>query len=515
MESKISSSDTWKAPGAKALVIHNIKTTWPIWAASLFFLCWLIPISLTFDNIFDHRFISHSMPFDVAKILIIPVCILMAMRIFVYLSKEKSTTFFHSLPYTRTKLFVVNALTGFALIVIPLIFVGITTIIVGAVKGNNIILYMIEWFLILCCECIYVYGFTILLAIIFGTKVSGYAMIGILFFYTEIIINIYSSLFSNLHPSVIGMFIFPRGFFQFLSPISMAVNISVTTDYWTSNGYSYHFSNLGITIAEDLIFGFLMIGAAFLLYKHRKCEKSGEIIAFNSFRMIFKWGFAFSFGAFLTVMLGETVTGNITEQSTLTIVQTCLYIFFVLLSYLISEMIVRKKFNVFYRLRFEILLPLAASILVALILLFDAFGLTHYVPDKSNIDSMNVNINLISARDNYTTSYEKYNNYYFTDLNLEKPSESERMDKLIDLHKYITAGDPDSFTYSEPVLDKNTMSYKKSGDNDTLVHFWYSMKDGTYMTRQYYVPFRYVVSYLDSMDTYDNYENVTTPSYYQ
>ncbi|MCR4721716.1 MAG: hypothetical protein K5655_08325 [Lachnospiraceae bacterium] len=502
MESKISSSDTWKAPGAKALIIHDIKTTWPIWAACTFFMCWLIPVSLSFDNIFDRRYISISMPFEVAKLLIIPVCILMAMRVFGYLSKEKATTFFHSLPFTRTKLFFVNALTGFLLIIIPLVFVGITTVIVAAVKGTDIIVFMIEWFLIICCECIYVYGFTILMAIIFGTKVSGYAMTGILFFYAEIIVNIYSSLYSNIHPSVIGNFIFPTGFFQFLSPISMAVNINVVNDYWTSTGYSYHFSNLDITIAEDLIVGGLMIAAAFLLYKHRKSEKSGEIIAFNSFRMVFKWGFALGFGAFLTLMLGETVTGNISDMSKMIIVQSCLFVFFVLLSYLIAEMIVQKKFNVFYKLRFEILLPFAASIIVSLMLVFDVFGATRYVPDRDDIENMKININLDTDRSYYTSSSKQYSVRHYISLNYYKPSEYELMEKFIDLHKYITAGDPDSYTFSNLVLDKDTMSYKSSGDNKTWVHIWYDMKDGTHITREYFVPFHYVVSCIDYMQAY-------------
>ena len=509
MESKTLSSDTWKAPGAKALIIHNIKTTWPIWAASLFFLCWLIPVSLSFDIIFDSRFLSISMPLDVAKILLIPVCILMAMRLFGYLSKEKATTFFHSLPFTRTKLFVVNALTGYALIIIPLVFVGITTVIVAAVKGSNIIVFMIEWFLILCCECIYIYGFTILMAIIFGTKVSGYAMTGILFFYTEIIVNIYSSLFSNLHPSVIGNILFPRGFFQFLSPISMAVNISVVDDHWTPNGYTYHFNNLELTIAEDLIVGGLMILAAFLLYKHRKSEKSGEIIAFNSFRMRFKWGVAFSFGAFLTIMLGETVTGNIYELSTLNIIQNCLFIFFVVLSYIIAEMIVRKQFNVFYKLRFEILLPLAASLIVCLLIVFDIFGITRYVPRIDEINNMSVNINLVADKSKYLIGSKQYNDYYYIHLSENKPVEYEKMDKFIDLHKYITADDPDSYTYNDYILDKHTMSYS---ENDTLLRIWYDLKDGTYFTRLYYVPFHYVESYLDYMET-DN-RPVSTKVYY-
>jgi ABC-2 type transport system permease protein len=438
----------------------------------------------------------------VAKILIIPVCILMAMRVFGYLSKEKATTFFHSLPFTRTKLFVVNALTGFLLIIIPLVFVGITTVIVAAVKGTDIIVFMIEWFLIICCECIYVYGFTILMAIIFGTKVSGYAMTGILFFYAEIIVNIYSSLYSNIHPSVIGNFIFPNGFFQFLSPISMAVNINVVNDYWTSTGYSYHFNNLGITIAEDLIVGGLMIAAAFLLYKHRKSEKSGEIIAFNSFRMVFKWGFALGFGAFLTLMLGETVTGNISDLSKMIIVQSCLFVFFVLLSYLIAEMIVQKKFNVFYKLRFEIFLPFAASIIVSLMMVFDVFGATRYVPDRDDIEYMNININIDKDESYYTFSSKQYSARHYISLHYGKPSEYELMEKFIDLHKYITAGDPDSYTYSNLVFDKDTMSYKSSGDNKTWVHIWYDMKDGTYITREYYVPFHYVISCIDYMQAY-------------
>ena len=505
MESKILSSDTWKAPGAKALIINNVKKTWPIWAAELFFLSWLIPVSLTFDMIYGRKYLNLDAPFEIAKILVIPVCVLMAMKLFGYLMKEKSTTFYHSLPYTRTKLFVVNAVSGFLLIMIPLFLVGVASAIIAAAKGYNVVVFMIEWFLILCCECIYLYSFTILIAIIFGTKVSGYAMTGILFFYAEVITSIYSSLFSNLHTSVINNFIFPRGFFQFLSPVSMATSIYISTDYWINNERGYSFTNLALTITEDLVVGALMIVAAFLLYKYRKSERSGEIIAFNSFRLVFKWGFAFSFGAFLTFFLGDAVTGSIEMQSTLYIVQTLLYIFFVVLSYVIAEMIICKKFNVFYKLRFEILIPVAVSILIALMLLFDVFGISRYVPDKDDIESVNVNVNL-GINETYTS---KFGSFFFINLNSGKLSEYEKIDAFLEMHKNIIADDPDTFTYKRTGYNKYFISDKATEDYENMVHLWYSLKDGSNITRQYYVPIEYVEKYLDQMDTYNDLPETT------
>ncbi|MBQ6091722.1 MAG: hypothetical protein IJL07_10725 [Lachnospiraceae bacterium] len=500
MESKILSSDTWKAPGAKALIINNIKKTWPIWAAELFFLSWLIPVSLTFDIIYGHSYLNLEVPFDIAKFLLVPACVLMAMKVFGYLMKEKSTTFFHSLPFTRTKLFAVNAVSGFLLIIIPLLLVGIASVIIAAVKGHNIIIYGIEWFLVLCCDCIYVYGSTILIAIIFGNKISGYAMTAILFFYVEIIVNIFNSLFSNLHSSVSYMFIFPRGFFQFLSPISLVTNTYVSSAYWTTNETNYYFKNLAFTVTEELIVGALMIVAAFLLYRYRKSERSGELIAFSSFKLVFKWGFALSFGAFLTMFLGETVIGSIEIQSTINIVQTILFVFFVVLSYLIAEMILQKKFNVFYKLRFEILLPFAASIAVALVLLFDVFGITRYIPDKDDIENLNVNINL-NYEDPYT---EKFGPYYFINLNGEKLSEYEKIDTFLDLHKGIIADDPDSFSQNRTGYNKYVISDKATEDYDAMVHIWYNLKDDTNITRMYYVPYGYVEKYLDKMETYND-----------
>ena len=514
MESKILSSDTWKAPGAKALIINNIKKTWPIWAAELFFLSWLIPVSLTFDMIYGRNYLNLSVPFDIAKYLLVPACILMAMKVFGYLMKDKSTTFFHSLPFTRTKLFVVNAVSGFLLIIIPLFLVGIASVIIAAVKGHNIILYTIECFLLLCCDCIYLYGFTILMAIIFGTKVSGYAMTGIMFFYVEIISNILNTLFSNIHPSVYSTFIFPRGFFQFLSPISLVSNINVSSKSWVTNESNYYFSNVALTVTEELIVGALMIIAAFLLYKHRKSEKSGELVAFNSFGIVFKWGFAFSFGAFLTMFLGETVIGSFDKQSTVNIVQTILFIIFVVLSYLIAEMILRKKFNVFYKLRFELLLPIAASILFALVLLFDAFGITRYVPDKEDISNINVHINLtLDDAEIYYAGTKKYNTYYFKNLSKDKPSENAKIDAFLDLHKSIVADDPELYSHNRTGYDKYVISDKLTEEYDTSLYFWYNLKDGTDMARQYYVPFEYVEKYLDQMDTYNDLPETT--GYYQ
>lgn len=501
MDSKTSYYEfNYSAPGVKSLIINNIKSTWPIWAGLTFLLSWIIPVSMLTLGIFNFNGskIDYAAPFTAAEFLIIPFCVMMAIRLFGYLTKERATNFYHSLPYTRTTLFVTNVVSGYFLLLIPLVFVGILTTLIGISIKEDIILFMIKWFLLLCAECFYVYGFTVLMAIIFGMKIATYVMTLIMAFYVIAISNIYGTLFTNLHTTVQNSFYLPDGIFMFLSPATLATNISVDEPFYGLIKEYYSFENVWITVSQELIVGVWMLIVALFLYNKRKSERSGEVVTFNIFKVIFKWGFAFSFGAFLTISLGGILIDNLDNCLAVGCIQTVLYVFYVVLSFIIAEMILSKRFNVFYKIRYEILAAFIVSVIVSLILIFDLFGITGHVPDPSKVDKMNIDITVLNDKYYKHLGDGKYQKYYSDSFKSEKEGDIKLIEKFTELHEFITEQNVESHMHYMKHNSKYTVVSKDdcSYSYDVKMYITYKMKNGSETGRLYMVPYDYIEDYL-------------------
>ena len=113
--------------GVTPLIRYIIKHTSVIWVTFTFILFWLIPLTQMVNDPYNSSKLFVA-PFELCTLLVVPVCMLMAIRTFDYLTKETATTFFHSLPYSRTKLFVINGLTGFVFIVAPLFLITVMAV---------------------------------------------------------------------------------------------------------------------------------------------------------------------------------------------------------------------------------------------------------------------------------------------------------------------------------------------------------------------------------------------------
>ena len=461
-------AETYKSTcSIKPLVSYVVRHTSVIWIAFTFMAVWIMPLTHML-NTPRNRTLFFEAPFNLGKLLVIPVCMLMAIRAFDYLTKDRATTFFHSLPYSRTTLFIVNALTGFALIVIPMFLVSVWAFIVSIVQGTGLAGYIFSLFGILCCECFYVYAFTILMVMLFSNKGSLFPMTAILFCYTEIMTFISDIVLFNLL-DINRIVNNPSDTLMLLSPL----RVCLTTKLSYANSYNYSFKGCETVLPAQLICGALILVLAYVLYRKRKSERSGEVVAFKSCRYIFKWGFSLSLAVFMTLLFGVTTVYN-TENLTLKSVVICAtFIVFSLILYLIAEMMVSKKFNIFKKVRLELLAVFAVTLILSVLAATDVFGIKNYMPDYEDINYLSVNIE--DEYDEKTQALQMIR----IDINSD-PSDIAIKKAFYDLNKRIINDKPE-----EDISDK-------------VIEFIYYDNDRNISGRSYKIP----SSYLDPLSFY-------------
>ena len=456
------------------LIRYTIKHTSVIWIAYTFVFMWFIPV-MHMVNDPGSGPILYSEPYFSGSLLVIPVCMLMAIRTFDYLTKDKATTFFHSLPYSRTRIFVVNALTGFTLIVIPMFLVSCMALVVSLIRGTGIVIYIFSLFGVLLCECFYVYAFTILMVMLFSNKGSLFPMTAILFCYTEIMFFISDIILCRML-DINSAVHTPSGVFMYLSPLRLCTTVRLSYSYnplLTQYKYDFSFMNIDKVLPAEIICGVLMLLLAYVLYRIRKSERSGEVVAFKTCRYIFKWGFSISLAEFLSLIFGVTTVYGMKNTTLKNVIICGTFIAFSLILYLIAEMIVSKKFNIFKKVRFELLPVFAVTLVLSFLAAADIFGIRDYIPEFDDTKYLTVNI------------------------------ERDRDDKLqlIELSTIHIKSEPGDIGIKKAFYDlhKRILNEKPKTDKyDTTIQFIYYDKDDHIYDRRYTIP----KEYLDPLSFY-------------
>ena len=470
-------AETYKSTcSIKPLVSYVVRHTSVIWIVYILMLILLIP----FAYLFEYRSNSYRILYELHTIevfiLLIPVCLLMAIRTFDYLTKESATAFFHSMPFSRTKLFLINGLTGFSLIIIPLVLITLLMIIITPLKAETTGYYM-TLFGVLCCECFFAYSFTVLMTVLFCNKAAVYTMPFILLGYIDVLLYIASTIVSkmiNVTDPING----PSGFIMFLSPIKLLLSPKVEYNRFKitdSKAIDYRFCNLETTIPTELIVGAVMLILAYILYRRRKSEVSGEVVAFKSCRYIFKWCFSLSIGLVMAFVLGVSSTYGSDNSIKNNIIISVIFVLCSILAYMIAEMIISKRFNIFKKVRLEIIPIAVFSMILSVLAATDAFGFKSFVPDLEDISLMTVNA-------------EKNISQYETmlyEIRMNESSEYAYRKKLFsDLNKSV----------AQENYDDNI--------SDIRLTFTYYDENLRYTIREFYVPEDILEPYMSYMSSY-------------
>ncbi len=282
-----------------ALFRKNMTRFWPIWVLSA--LVWMIVMPLMLVSVAVNGSAAYlQMSADSTVALWAGKChfvafvdaIICAMAVFSYLFQHRSAVAIHMMPMRRECLFITNYLSGLALMVLPmLINLGIT-LVLEAVLGclNWTLLFM--WFTAQMLANLFFYSWAVFCAGLTGNLV----MYPILYVGLQLVPEVLRNMISSICGTLL------RGFYNFpaldeavrwFSPLENLTQ-NVKTVWWAADEYTrQYFLHGWKCLLVYFGVGLVLALAALAMYRIRRVETAGDVIAVPALRPVFRYFFTF------------------------------------------------------------------------------------------------------------------------------------------------------------------------------------------------------------------------------
>ena len=496
MQSKTSFSKYFNA----TLLRRNLTRFWPLWGMASFAGS-LFPLALLVQFLRDEDFYLWNRPLDFTEMYYyaaayaVPIvsllyAILCAMLVWSYLYNSRSVGLLHTLPIRREGLFFTNFLSGMAMMLIPYVIVGGLCVVVSVVGG-----------------CFDAKGLGVTILAVLGLSFFYFATATAAAFITG---NIFAlpAVYFLLHFLAVMLdwlvctfsqgFIFGlsgvySGVVEWLSPTVYLENhlrVSGTyeevfqrgeltgTGYYTDVLTAVELRNLWL-VGVYALAGAALLAIAWLLYRRRRSESAGDVVAVGWMKPVFRCGVTGLAALLGGLLLYELFWRSFQEGRYYEVLPllVCMLVAGAI-GYYGASMLLAKSLRVFRGSWRGLALTAAGCALVCAVLYFDVLGVADRVPEVSRVEKM--------------TLYTADNNYTFY------PDEDEAlMERVRAVHQAITA-DRDYIVgvtgqedwWSQPVI------------GDASFHVTYYLSSGLKVNRTYYLPISR--QRLTQAGTYDN-----------
>jgi len=391
---------------------HNLKRFWPLAAAAflaallLFIVPELSQSRYSYMGTPDYKDILSTVAWYCA--VFAPVfSILTAIAVYGYLHKPRDAGFVSSLPVTRLGLYITNWLSGFALILTPVLLIGVFYgfLLIGQpvpfwdfVKWVCVLIASHMFFFTLASFCAFLTGNPIMHAFLFALinflcitlYGIGEAVVQILAPYGYFInasfgseTQIFDFIFWLTPPVAIIGFIMSLSRELYVADTS-SITQSLLPTIWPWIIY------LGLTAA---LFYF-----GYRLYKRRHIEDAGNVIIHKPIQTAFKYLMGFLFGVLLSfIFISALFWGSASTSTGRLVLITVSTIVFGSLGCVFSEMILRKTLRV-WRAVYKTVIIFSMAIIVATVFVrIAANAYERHVPDAGDVVSVS-----------FTTDYARY-----------------------------------------------------------------------------------------------------------
>lgn len=479
MQSKTSFSKYFNA----TLFRRNLTRFWPLWGmasfvGSLFPLALLVQLLrrehfYLWDNPLDFTELYYNVAAYGVPILSLLYAVLCAMLVWSYLYNSRSVGLMHTLPIRREGLFFTNFLSGMAMMLIPYVVVGALCVLVSVVGG---------------CFDAKGLGITILAVLglsffYFATATAAAFVTGNVFALPAVyfLLHFLAVMLDWLVCTFSASFIFGlggrySGLVEWLSPtVYLENHLRVAGTYEEVpqqtglTGVRYSITTLTSVELENLwligvyaLAGVALLVVAWLLYRRRRSESAGDVVAVGWMKPVFRYGvtgLAALLGGLLLYELfwRSFQSGQYYEVLPLLV---CMLVAGAI-GYYAASMLLTKSLRVFRGNWRGLALTAAGCALVCAVLHFDLFGVADRVPEVSQVKK----VELYTANNSYT---------FYPD------EDAELIEQVRAVHQAIAA-DRDYIVETIDTTDWIDMDY-------VTFHVTYTLASGLKMERNYALP---------------------------
>lgn len=450
---------------SKTIFLKNITRFWPVWSAYLLICLVRLPLSLYTElnakvtdvtDIAAYRItlLENAVQSALHPFYFFLFACITAIVVFSYLFQTRSANMIHALPVCRESLFLTNVLSGICFLVIPQLIAFLCSIFVCFIQQVTQLEYLLHWLILSIGMSVFAFALATFTIMITGNGIAvpifyiiiNYAFVGframIEWFVQTLSYGVRSADFT------FGTFLSP---YYFLS----TSYIGRYSEFYSSTTSAFTLPKLYAYIGGYFAAGIILLVLAFLLYKKKHLETTGDIVSLPFLRPVVRWGAALGLGSCLTLLGYEFFIDNHMAPSKPVIIWIFMAIGCII-AFFLADMLLQKSFFVFCKKR-----CLECGILVILSLVFviglekDILGIESKIPKEADIASLFL-----------------YGSY---------PIEigAEDFSQVLVLHQELI----DSKTEFEDYFRKYS-----NNSNFTSVELSYTLKNGATMTRNYKIP---------------------------
>lgn len=386
-----------------------------------------------------------------------------------FMYSARSASGMASLPLRRECVFVSVSLGGLAPLLCINVVICLLSLGVEAYYGVADPALMGLWLAAVSLELVFFYGFALVCAQLTGNL----AVLPVVY----MVLNFTAVLVENLVSHMTLRFVYGAGRMSEykLAVLSPAIGMIKSFDRHSRDVYDpdrlyfnapqFHIGGWGTMLAYAAV-GLAFAALALWLYRRRRMESAGDVVAVNILKPVFKYcmtfGGALCIGSLLYEYLGTT-------RSYVQWTALALMIFFMLIGafigYFASEMLIHKSFRVWRGGGRWLGLGVSALVVVALMLSMelDMYGYERRVPDPERVKSV----------------------YITADSGDAKISDPENIAAVTRLHRSVVENKQhyESFDHRESYYEYSDFA---TGRRSMSMYINYELDDGSNMRRQYY-----------------------------
>ncbi len=369
-------------PGLSRSILSRF---WPLWLIYLGVLLVQLPVTaseyLSYGTYMDNRILSLAM--NVAGYAM-AASVLSVMAVFSYLYSKRSCSLINSLPIRRETAFVTACLTG----LLPLLLAEVLTwlISLGVFAGSESVRpeWLNSWLLVVLLSTLASYGFGVFCAMLTGHILVLPALFLVLNTAVYVMEALVQTLLRTLVYGYEGGASVSR-----LSPLPYASSaLRLIAEPVAGSPEPEHIL-LGIdSLAVYAVVGMLFIVPALLLYRRRKMECVGDVVAIKALEPVFKYCASIYAALGLGALLAETIDNALSSAALAASVLALLLVIGAAFGYYAAEMLLQKSLRVF-RIRIRGLIVVWAVFLLGVVVAeLDLTGYERRVPEPDDIESV-------------------------------------------------------------------------------------------------------------------------------
>ena len=464
----------------------NLTRFWPLWGLASFIGA-LFPLAVLLDMVHRGRTAFTAAQFtqmyyevvSAVPVIDLVYAALCAMAVWSYLYNARSVGLMHTLPIRREGLFLTNFLSGFSMTLIPYAVTGTLCVIVSLCGGAFDAKGLAVTVLAVLGESFFYFSSATFVAFITGNVFAMPPLYALLHFLAVLLDWLISSFAQGF---IFGFSTHYTGVAEWLSPtVYLVSRVHPDGQYaevqrTLADGTSYTDSVLTAVDLENFwlvgvyaLAGLALALLALLLYRSRRSETAGDVVAVGWLRPVFRYGVAG-----LCALLGGQLLYSLfwygfqqgNYYDTLPMV-VCLLAAGTI-GYYGASMLLAKSLKVFRGSWKGLAVVLAGCALVCCVLHFDLLGVADRVPEAGQLQTLEVR----TADNSYTLTPEQ---------------DGDLVEQVRTLHQAVVADE--AYIREMESLQYSTLSEDEDPDTTfTGLSLTYVLKSGARVDRWYHLP---------------------------